>query len=758
MATQYNPAVLQFNKNSDQPNRTTPFMLACQSSLLLAMIAAAPTQAQVDATLALEEVVVTAQKRAQDLQTVPISITALTGDDMREADIFSLDGIAERTPGFSMGSFNKGQPQMFIRGIGSNDDGAGSDVSVVSFIDEVYIGRAAGQVFELFDLERVEVLRGPQGTLFGKNAVGGAVSLHTRKPDETFIGRAEATVGRFDQVVLRGLISGPISDQVFGKIAVNSRKRDGYVESLVTGDDQADQDTFSTRGALRFVPSDDLEILITGDYGKSREAGQGRILVGPGLLFSSAQASMPEFVGDHRKSFADEAGQADTDIWGLSSKIDWDLGNSTLTSITAYRESEYDMIDDVTGNNAVTAGPLDVHTFIDESSKQFSQELRLSSTAFEDRLSWVLGAYYLNEDTDRDENSALGFAAAPVFGVSTSLSHMENETDSFSVFGDFTYHFNDAFSLTAGARFTDEKKDSHIISFAPIGVGHTINEDYDVEADESWTAFTPRVVLNYQVNDAVFLYASYSEGFKSGGFAGTPATAEAAGTAFDQEDAAAFELGIKSELFDDRLRLNIAAFTTDYQDLQVLLRKVTPENPIGIVVTDNAADATSEGVEVEFTALLFEGFELSGNYAYLDATYDSYLEVGAGPGGTDIDNAGNRLRNAPKNALNLVAKYTHALDNGGEITLRYEYINQGKSFQDPRNEEGATKPSYDLSNARIAYTSPGAQWEVAVWGQNLFDEEYFTHSWPAAPFASGFGAAGAPVTYGVTVTLNFGDN
>jgi len=708
------------------------------------------TDETVDETMMLEEVTVTAQKRAQSLQTVPISITALSGEVMREADIFALDGIAERTPGFSMGSFNKGQPQLYIRGIGSNDDGAGADVSVVTFIDEVYIGRAAAQVFELFDLERVEVLRGPQGTLFGKNAVGGAVSLFTRKPDETFVGRAEASLGNLDAAVFKALLSGPLSDTVFGKISVNRRKRDGYVESVVTGDDMSDVDSFNIRGALRFLPRDDLEIMLSADYGESNEFGQGRIFIPPGTFIDNALLNMPEAVGDFSKSFADEPGQADTEIWGVAGTINWDVGSGTLASITAYREATYDMIDDVTANNYVSAGPLDVHTYIDEESEQFSQELRYSASALGERLSYIVGAFYLNEKTNRQEHSPLGFGWAPTFGLDTSLSFQDNTTDSYSVFGDFTYFFNDAWSLTAGARYTHEKKDIHQIGVPPTPVPHTISEAYDVLANESWDAFTPRVVLNYQATDDVFLYASISDGFKSGGFQGTASTEVAAMTPYDQEEARAYEIGVKSEAFDNRLRLNVAAFYTDYRDLQVLLRKVTPEQPIGIVVVDNAADATTQGIEVEFHALLTENLELSGNYAYLDATYDMYIE----PNG--IDNSGNYLRNAPKNALNLVARYTNTLSNGGELLLRYEFIHQDQSYQDPRNEVSARKPEYELHNARIAYTTPDAKWQVAAWINNIFDEEYITHNWPAAPWAGGLAAVGLPTTYGVTVTWNFG--
>lgn len=739
----------------DRSPRATASLCALTGAILLAGLPQA-SFAQSDDDV-FDEIVVTSQKREQNLQSVPIAVTAITGEAMRKADIHTLDDITMRTPGFSMGSFNKGQPQLFIRGIGSNADGAGSDVSVVTFLDEVYIGRASGSVFDLFDLDRVEVLRGPQGTLFGKNAIGGAVSLHTVKPSEEFFGRAEVSLGNLNSKVVRGLVSGPISDTVFGKVTANWRERDGYVESVTTGDKLSDQQTWGLRGSLRFVPSDTVDITISADYSRSDEFANGRILIGdadpatPDILWGIAQGVDESAANDFTKTFADEQGVADTEVAGLSAKIDWDVGNGTFTSITAYRESEYLNLDDIATWDLSVADVIDAHTFIDEQAEQFSQEFRYSGSSASERLNWVAGLYYLREDVQRDENTQVFVGATAGTPLGRSFSHQDNTTDSFSAFADATFDFNDVFSLTVGGRYTSEEKDIRQIGVAPLVVAHTINESYDIMSDESWTAFTPRIVLQFQATDSIFLYGSASEGFKSGGYEGTAATEIAAMTPFDQEEARAYELGAKMELFDDRLRLNAAVFTTDYNDLQVLVRKPAfPGDPLGIVITENAADATSSGLELEFQAALFDGFVLSGTYTYLDTSYDNYLE----PNG--IDNKGNPLRNAPENSYNIVANYTKDLNSGASIGFRFEYFHSDESFQDPRKEINAAKPEYDLANLRLSFTTASSGWEFAAWGKNLFDEEYLMHNFPLQPFGNP-GTVGPPRTYGVSATMFFGE-
>lgn len=718
-----------------------------------------PALAQNDSSedYVLEEIIVTSQKREQSLQSVPIAVTAISGEEMRKADIHSLDDITTRTPGFSMGSFNKGQPQLFIRGIGSNADGAGSDVSVVTFLDEVYIGRASASVFDLFDLDRVEVLRGPQGTLFGKNAIGGAVSLHTTKPTDDFYGRAEVTVGNYDAKVVRALVSGPISDTVFGKITGSWRDREGYVDSVVNGDKLSDQGAWGFRGSLRFVPSDTVEVMVTGDYSRSDEFANGRTIIGDAdpatadILWGIAQATDPVAANDFTKTFNATQGVADTEISGLAATVNWDVGSGTLTSITAYRESEYLNLDNIPAWDLSVADVINANTFIDEQAEQFSQEFRYSASTSGDRLHWVAGLYYLTEDVQRDENTNVFVGATEGTPLGWSYSHQDNTTNSFSAFADATFDFNDAFSLTVGGRYTSEDKDIRQVGVVPLVVAHTITEAYDITSDESWTAFTPRVVLQWQASDSVFLYGSASEGFKSGGYEGTAATEVAAMTPFDQEDARAYELGAKMELLNDRLRLNFALFTTDYNDLQVLVRKEAfPGDPLGIVITENAADATSSGLELEFQAVITDNFLLSGTYTYLDTSYDNYLE----PNG--IDNKGNPLRNAPENSYNIVASYNRDLNSGGAFGIRFEYFHSDVSYQDPRKELNAAKPEYDLAHIRVSYMTANSSWEFAAWGKNLFEEEYLLHNFPLQPFGNP-GTVGPPRTYGISATMFFGE-
>jgi len=257
---------------------------------------------------AIEEIIVTAERRAESLQSVPVAITAFTGEEMDAQGIVDIKGITERTPGFTMGVFNPGQPQFYIRGIGSNEDGAGGDQSVIVFVDEVYIGRSAGSDFDLFDLERVEVLRGPQGTLFGKNVIGGAVSLITKKPTEETVMKFEGTVGNLDEVTVRGLVSGEIGDNVYGKLSFSSRRRDGYIDSRIdeypaffpdtSAPEQHDINTDSIRAALRMTPSDRLEINLTANWSNMDRAGPSYLAIGPGGIPFGASASLDPNYGD----------------------------------------------------------------------------------------------------------------------------------------------------------------------------------------------------------------------------------------------------------------------------------------------------------------------------------------------------------------------------------------------------------------------------------------------------------------------------
>jgi len=702
-----------------------------------------------NSAITLEEITVTGAKTgARNLQDVPIAITALGEEQLDTAGVVDFFGIAYRTPGLAIGEFNVGQPQIFIRGIGSNDDGAGGDQSVGIFVDDVYIGRAAGSSLDIFDIERIEVLRGPQGTLYGKNVIGGALSITSSKPTAERTGKFELGFGNLGQARARGIISGPVAgDKVLGKISFNSFTRDGYVTDITDTLEFQDKDDKGVRAGLRFLPNDNLTIDVNADYAVKRQKGPGRQIVGPGLAAQqeafAASIGAPRRPSDPYVTSADDEGFQDRDNYGISAQVNYETDNGgKFTSITAYREVEFSFVDDVFGARPgdTAVANLDVNNGAVEDSDQFSQEFRWNKKG--EKLEYTIGAFFLRENVTRNE--FIERIATDPRGLQRGDSFQENETDSIAVFGQLTYSVNDSLNITVGARQTSETKDNTQSSVAgvPIVLTGTFAE---VSNSQDFDAFTPRFVLDYKVNDDLLTYFSYSRGFKSGGFQGTPPSVTAASTNFNEEFADSFEVGLKGEFFDNRLRLNAALFHTDYEDLQVLQFL---DN--GDIVVSNAATATLEGLELEVNWLVSESVEIFGTYAYLDATYDEFVEANG------TDNAGNPLRNAPENSYNIGINYTHPLNNGGTIRANYEHRGQDTAFQNPggvANIVGAV-PKFDLGNARISYITPNENWKVDLWVENIWDEVYFTHNFPFGP-TNGFATVGPPRTYGVTATYSF---
>ena len=697
----------------------------------------------------LEEVVVTAQHREESLQDVPIAITAIGAEDIRTADVSDINSISLRTPGFSMGAFNPAQPQLFIRGIGSNADGAGEDQSVVVFLDGVYLGRTAGQAFDLFDLERLEVLRGPQGTLYGKNAAGGAINIITTKPSEEFEGGFELSGGDMGYFGVRGMLSGPLGDRMAGKISFSHKERDGYVESIVADiDDLNSYNTDGVRAQLLARPADTLELLLSVDASKDRRDAPGRS-IGDGLALGNlVDTYPPELQPDFYENLQDKLPHSDTDTAGISLQADWDLGPGTFTSITAYRTADADVFDPQPPVAFEYFPIVTVDNFFKEDGDQFSQEIRFASQA-SDSLFWQAGLYYLNEQVDRDEFFD-GIIGAPLGGAPTGTTlprggnYQTNETESMGAFGQLTWSFGDNWDLTLGGRYTTESKDATNRSLAN---GVNILEVFDIKADESWDAFTPKVAVNYYLGDTT-LYATASTGFKSGGFQGSAPTELAAVTPFDEENVTNYEAGIKGMLLDSSLRFNATVFYTQYEDLQVLIQTVGPGGVPGPNLTQNAGEAESSGFELEMQWQLGSYFQLAGTYAYLDTEY-TQLDGNLKPF------EGNRLRNAPKNAGSLSLIFDYPLAGGGIIGARADYTHKDKAYQDLENREEGAISSYDVTNLRASYTAEDQSWELAGWVKNVFDEEYMLHNYTINPGVAPMVLPAAPRTVGATLTYWF---
>ena len=735
----------------------------------------------------LEEVIVTAQRRAETLQSVPLAVSVFTGEALREQGLLDLKSLSERTPGLFMGEQKPGQAQWFIRGVGSNDDGATADQSVPLFIDEQYIPRTAGQVVDLFDLERVEVLRGPQGTLFGRNASGGAIHLITKKPSETPEARIGATYGSLNAVNLQGFVSGPIAGRLFGKLSVSSRRRDGYMESVManypnivsTGNLANLRDerflninSDSIRGAVRYLAGDNLEINVSASYSTRDETGTMRYFVpGPGnggSFYSTDSRLIPDYANNIRKTVMDAPGRA---IIGNSLglfRVDYRLPfGAMLTSLTTYQEGELSQ-DDVLATANMAKLRLSSNavatTFIgdnpaNEDNSAFSQELRLTS-ADDGRLRWVAGLFYLDESVDRDETAGLGIVRsdgagglANVLAATRGRAFQQGSSSSSAVFGQGTYAITDKLRLTVGARYTRDEKEVDLLGIAG---GLVIASGYSGKVSKSWSETTPKVTLDFTPKDDVLLYATASKGFKSGGWQGLAPNAAAAFTPYDPETSELIEVGAKTEWLDKRLRINVAVFQTDYKDMQVnqsLIPDNAPPTVQAVLFVTNAASSTIKGAELEIEAAPTPNWFLSGTVALLDTEFEEFVVPAGfrpGIGAPPVSNRiGNELRRAPRHTATLLARYTHDLSNGGNIALQGTYRSLAKSFGDVDNLSFGIIPAYSVVDARATYNLPGDQLSIAIWGDNLANEDYFLNNFPN--IGSGWAVPAPPRTYGLTV-------
>lgn len=692
--------------------------------------------------MAVETVIVTAQKIEQDLQKVPVAVTAFTADQLRINRIDSVLDVAQRTPGFVASEVNPAEPNYVIRGIGTEgiNSNAGGDASVVMFIDGVYVGRGGGSNLELFDLQRVEVLRGPQGTLFGKNVVGGLIHLITRKPDPDPSFELSGTLGDYEQRQFRGRFNYPLSDTIFASGAVSIRRRDGYTLNATTGNEVDDEDTYGVRGSLRFVPSESVDIVVTADWTEQDQAGLPRDNV-----CNAAFQGGVHCVGispDPRVVNAITDGFLKREVGGILGEITWSTSIGTVTSLTAYRQADFDFMDPFFSNPVNPPAQIESINENVEESNQISQELRLAFDAFGERLSAVLGAYFLDEDVERDERLDQRFPVPAVTGFGSFPQ--EVTATSYAVFGQATYAVTESLDLTLGGRMTWESKDAHLQGIRVAGPGFPppLVAEYNVFASKDWDAFTPRIALDWQATDKALLYASAARGFKSGGFQGTAGTGASAAIPYNPEFAWSYEIGAKTLWLNNRVLLNVAAFRTDHSELQV-----SQLVPLCCVVIGNAAEAEIEGVELEWNLRPVAGLDINGSYAYLDAKFVDFAT------GATADFSGNTLPRSPEHKVNLGVQYSWPLGGLGTAMVRADGTYQSEIFFEASNTPLELQDAYEIYDARAAFRSADGSWELALWGKNLTDELAKTHITAFAPFQQNLRIYQPPRTYGVTLTF-----
>lgn len=759
-----------------------PLPVSCNRTVLATGLALASlagpvplAQAQESGAMALEEVIVTARRREENLQDVPISVTALSAEALERRQIFSTVDIDRVTPSMQFTSYgqlsgNNAAAVVFIRGVGQLDPTPAVDPGVGFYIDDVYMGRSVGAAMDFFDIADIQVLRGPQGTLFGRNTIGGAVIVNTRLPGTEFGGTISGEIGEDNLYQAYGAVDLPINNDLGLRLSMGTRKRDGYVTREFDGEDLGNENGYTLKGTLRWMPTDSLDVILRGDYTEKDEHGSPFVFKGinttapvpaivsvaagcPGatIPFAPLQPGDPRFgapfvpdIDDPRcannhydKGPYTNGGNAPVEstfeAWGFSGTLAWQLNDALeLRSITAYRETDWTGIRDA-DNTPFTM----ITTDYTSASEQFSQELRLSFTS--GRLHGIAGLYYFDEDTSDRVTVPLAFPPSPpVIGSlldggpgTRDLQFVDLGTESVAAFTEWTYDLTEALSVTGGLRYTDEEKSMQAVIFnlfpatdpdpnplpdAAIPDGGPLFI-YPDEYTESFQKVTGSASLQYNWTPTVMTYLSYANSFKSGGFNqryNSP-TPDFNPVTFDEETVESYELGVKTDMTDS-LRFNAAVFSSTYDDIQLIYRQ-------GVVpLLFNAGNASIDGLELEFTYAPNLNLIVDGGFSYLDDSIDDITEIQGADATVGPDNT---LPFTPDWQANLGIGYTFIFDSGLELTPRFDAAYTDSQYFDAANTElTAQNDSVTTVNASMTLNAPGTGWRVTLRVDNLTDELY----------------------------------
>ncbi len=666
----------------------------------------------------LEEIVVTATKRETRLQDTPISMTALSGADLDRNRVLTMVDVAQQVPGLTYIPVSGGETYLVMRGAATIDDSTGTDQGVSMFVDDVVRVSVADLQPELFDMDRVEVLNGPQGTLFGRNAIGGVVSLYTRDPTFDADNAEELTYGRYNLVEAKGMLNLPlVTDTLAARLVVSRHSNDGYINNITTHTHAGDQDALAVRGKLLFTPSPDLRFVGGFDY-VSKIGTEAKWVIGnfepaldPGLTFNPLQTA---------QGIPSRYTQR---IWGLTGRMDWHTMYGDLTSISGYRHLY------VNDQSVQLGDPLVVEHLITTSrDSQITEELRFASPANQ-TLSWVTGAYFLHSDRSRPIDVPIvvlpGSFLSLITGVPASIApyHLDQDTRtvSYAGFADATYAFSSEWKLDVGGRYTWEQKSGHsFVNLSGIVIGPAISGDYS----DAWAAFTPKVTLSYQPTRALLTYATISRGFQSGGFNVQGSTDAALRDPFSSEFVMNYETGVKFDTLNHRLQANVSAFIDRYTNLQV----IEYDSANLTFVTNNAGKADVDGVESNLNAAPTDWLTLGVKYDYLYTKFTNYV-INNGPGLPASVYTGNKLPFSPPQSVTANGELhfnTPLLRGrvafGGDYTYRSP-TQLAVANNTPQDVFSRTAWS-GVINLHASWTSANERWQVVLWGKNVTDVHF----------------------------------
>ncbi len=743
----------------------------------------------------LEEIIVTAQKREQSLQDTPISLTAIGSsalEAMRFTDISDLSGnvpnmMIRQSAGDASGA------TISMRGTVTTNTNINFEPTVGVYLDGVFISKNTGALLDVVDLERIEVLRGPQGTLYGKNTIGGAINLVTRKPEDEFGIRAKVGVGNYEERL--GMVTvnlpaiGTIGEglgKLSSKVTYRVYQRDGWVENdfvpgrfalPVSSDTLGEKDDTAARVSLLWDANDTWSVSYDYDMSEMNRTPPYLQLtnITPNGLFDPdgalcspvptrncyAYTGLDQYASKDRIKHGsnDHSFTADTRVEGHAATIqgdelDWgSLGDVTLRSITAYRSTNEHSLLDLDGSN------IDIASFLrDVGYDVWSQEFQLIGKT--DTLDYVLGVYYLEEEAEVN-NPGTFFGFFRVFGATINpvITQYGFDNSAAAVYGQVDWRpadeaFDNRLKITVGGRFTGEEKDFHklrVESNGRVSVPYT-------DVQDSYQDFSPMLAISWDISEESTVYAKIAEGFKSGAFNHAATTVDTFRDGFDPESLISYELGLKSRWLDQRLQLNGAIFYSDYEDIQISNFKADP-NAGNVSVIDNAGKANISGAELELVALLTEGLTLNASYGYLDGDYEEY-KVFVPALNTVVDVKDQReFPMLSHNTANLALSYDRPLGEVGDLQIRlsWSYIDDMAMFAE--NSDSTYIDAYSLVSGRVAIgnISMGADGalEVALWGKNLTDEEYFNSGIDFGAFGFTVNQFGEPRTYGIELSYEF---
>lgn len=799
----------------------TDFRSAISLAVLAAVIAtpalAQETEAQAPASSGgIEEIVVTAQKRSENVQDVPIAISAFTATALQERAVTSVASLSSIAPNVTL---DAGTPfsgssavlSAFIRGIGANDFAFNIDPGVGIYLDGVYLARSVGANQELADVERIEVLKGPQGTLFGRNTIGGAISIVTHDPGKEFRFNGDVTTGSFAMLQVRGTADVPLAESLSSSISFSMKNRKGYQHRIPfpgfnnltnetinsfkaagyqTSEREGGDNSWSTRGKLKWDNGGAVRVTLTGDYSDIDQSAIANTVIAttpavfagfyncaiegtcPGPLGGvyafnrgglTSTLDLPPIYGvnadsdplndrlpyddrfvtnDIDKSYANGNSFSKLKNYGGAGTIDFDLTDEiALKSITAYRELHWVAGMDLDGS------PLNfLHTSFSMNQWQFSQELQLLGKALDDKINYVLGAYYFKEKGDLHDYVTFAEGLLQVDGPN------DLATKNYAAFGQVDFRPTDLIGITIGGRYTHENKEFQGFQSDNNGMDYKIGYMLGLPGctttpaptescrvtmgypnpgeplryyiagvqKKKFNNFSPKIGVQLHPTEDVMAYGSWSRGYKTGGWTTRLSAPLPYAPDFDEEKAETWEVGVKSTWLDRRLQVNAAAFTTKYKGIQLNFQQGTSPT------VQNAGDARIKGFEVEVVAAPVDGFTVNASLGYLDAKYTDVLlpaQVAANPFQAGVFPGAN-LPKTPKWKINVSPRYEVDLGDRGSVVLLADWTHSTKLWNDTERAYLLERPATDLVNASITYKEPGDKWELTVGGTNLTDERY----------------------------------